>query len=193
MKQIHDYLSLSGAFTNDFTSDFEDITMIIISNNNTRNTRVYSKNCHEKNGGKEAPKPTHNNSTNGPLKINKDSVEKTNPLLIADLLPFFIERQIFNANKLKVIQKRNINRSTEKHGSPISGFGSVSEKEICRKIRTITESIESRKNIPLNDNHNRSNAIIPFGFSSIFYFLYEKYRFININFFGRLSVIETLW
>lgn len=172
----------SGVFTNAFTEGVKEITMIIVSNINIRNNRTYGKISPETNGGKEYPSPIDTKNTNGPLKINNDTVDKINPSLIADLLPFFIERQIFNENKPKVIHKIIITRNAVKQAVHIPGSDVCSAKIIL--IRKIKKTIEAKKNIPPKNNHNHTNLVIAFGFSSILCSTYVKYPFSGINIFG---------
>ena len=181
-KKSHDYLLFSGVFTNALTEGVKEIIMISISNINIRNNRTYGKFCHETNGGKEYLSPIHSKNINGQMKINNDTVEKVNPFLIADLLPSFIERQIFNEKKPKAIHKINITRSPDKQASHNRTSDVCSAKD--SSIRRTKERIESKKNIPLKNNHNHTNFVIAFGFSSILCSTYKKYHFSGINIFG---------
>jgi hypothetical protein len=127
----------------------------------------------------------HNRNIVGPIKINNDTIERARPSSIVNLLPFFVKSQIFIEKSPMIRHTRKQKRNIDKH--PIancwSAFGSE-RPDKATFISTIKAKIASKKNIPPETKYNHSNFLIIFGFSSILYFLYEKYYLAGINFFG---------
>jgi hypothetical protein len=148
-KQSHHYLSFIDGFTKAPTEGVKEIPMIVILNNNIKNDRAYGKISHVKNPWAVCPHKPEIKIKDGKAKINKDTSKRANPFIIANLLSFFIEYQIFNDNKPKAIQIKNI----------------INKNSIINSLlRKIIEIIDSKKNIHPNNNHNHINIVIAIGF-----------------------------
>jgi len=199
IKQTNDYL-FNCSLQYSLTFGIKDIAIINILNRNVRNfiviiiinNNVVSEKI-DRWGG--YCKTINTDKILGMRnKINNDVVDKKIPIRIADLLPFFAERQIFNEKRPKARYTIELTRYVIKYIVAISGSGfdfeKAEKKLFC--IISLKLEIEFKKNITPETKYSHSNFVINFGFSSILFTAFEKYCLVAINFFGGELLMTTV-
>jgi hypothetical protein len=126
---------------------------------------------------------------NGQLNTIKDINDSLNPSTVDALSSSFTDSQLskdIKPNKIHTINPTIYAKKQKKYGdAPLSL--PLKNPSMIGEIITIA----NKKYVTVKMKYNRSYIFIILGFSSMLSFLYERYCCICINFFGRLSVIET--